>query len=110
MLFDTRFSSPAQLIAAKDLGLDSVAMIRKNSCIYYEYYGRNLSVDKIYGMCRKLRGRSRYLLSVDVMAGKDHKIWSKIVCVRSRKKKKDWIAFICTDANLSEEEIIRVNS
>ena len=108
VLFDTWFSSPAQLLAVKDLGLDSIAMIRKSSRIYYEYDGRNLSIDKIYGMCRKRRGRSKYLLSVDVMVGKDHKIPAKIVCVRNRKKKKDWIAFICTDTNLSEEEIIRV--
>ena len=108
VLFDTWFSSPAQLLAVKDLGLDSIAMIRKSSRIYYEYDGRNLSIDKIYGMCKKRRGRSKYLLSVDVMVGKDHKIPAKIVCVRNRKKKKDWIAFICTDTKLSEEEIIRV--
>ena len=108
VLFDTWFSSPAQLLAVKDLGLDSIAMIRKSSRIYYEYDGRNLSIDKIYGMCKKRRGRSKYLLSVDVMVGKDNKIPAKIVCVRNRKKKKDWIAFICTDTNLSEEEIIRV--
>lgn len=42
------------------------------------------------------------------MVGKDNKIPAKIVCVRNKKKKKDWIAFICTDTTLSEEEIIRV--
>ena len=43
------------------------------------------------------------------MVGMDNKIPAKIVCVRNMKKKKDWIAFICTDTNLSEEEILRVN-
>jgi len=33
---------------------------------------------------------------------------AKIVCVRNRNKKKDWIAFICTDTNLPEEEILRI--
>ena len=83
-------------------------MIKKSSRIYYEYGGRDLSIDKIYGICKKRRGRSKYLLSVDVMVGKDHKIPAKIVCVRNKKKKKDWIAFICTDTSLSEKEIIRV--
>ena len=108
VLFDTWFSSPAQLIAVKDLGMDSIAMIKKSSRVYYEYEGRKLSINKIYGTCKKRRGRSKYLLSVNVMVGKDNKIPAKIVCVRNKKKKKDWIAFICTDTTLSEEEIIRV--
>ena len=108
VLFDTWFSSPAQLLAVKKLGLDSIAMIKKSSRIYYEYGGESLSINKIYGMCRKRPGRSKYLLSVDVMVGKDQKIPARIVCVRNKKKKKDWVAFICTDASLSEEEIIRV--
>ncbi len=37
VLFGTWFSSPAQLIAVKDLGLGSVAMIKKSSRIYYKY-------------------------------------------------------------------------
>ena len=102
VLFDTWFSSPAQLIAVKNLGLDSIAMIKKSSRIYYEYEGEQLSIKKIFGICKKRRGRSKYLLSVNVMVGKE-KLPAKIVCVRNKKNKKDWIAFICT-----EEEIIRI--
>ena len=108
VLFDTWFSNPAQLIAVKELGLDSIAMIKKSSRIYYEYEGKPLSINKIFGVCKKRRGRSKYLLSVNVMVGKENKIPAKIVCVRNKKNKKDWIAFICTDASLSEEEIIRI--
>ena len=95
VLFDTWFSSPAQLIAVKNLGLDSIAMIKKSSRIYYEYEGEQLSIKKIFGICKKRRGRSKYLLSVNVMVGKE-KLPAKIVCVRNKKNKKDWIAFICT--------------
>ena len=107
VLFDTWFSSPAQLIAVKNLGLDSIAMIKKSSRIYYEYEGEQLSIKKIFGICKKRRGRSKYLLSVNVMVGKE-KIPAKIVCVRNKKNKKNWIAFICTNPELSEEEIIRI--
>jgi len=107
VLFDTWFSSPAQLVAVKNLGLDSIAMIKKSSRIYYEYEGEQLSIKKIFGICKKRRGRSKYLLSVNVMIGKE-KIPAKIVCVRNKKNKKDWIAFICTNPELSEEEIIRI--
>ena len=108
VLFDTWFSSPAQLIAVKKLGLDSIAMLKKSSHIYYEYEGKQLSIKKIFGIYKKRRGRSKYLLSVNVMVGKDEKIPAKIVCVRNKKNKKDWIAFICTNPKLSEEEIIRI--
>lgn len=108
VLFDTWFSSPAQLIAVKNLGLDSIAMVKKSSRIYYEYEGELLSIKKIFGACKKRRGRSKYLLSVNVMIGKDEKIPAKIVCVRNKKNKKDWIAFICTNPEISEEEIIRI--
>ena len=108
VLFDSWFANPAQLVAIKSLGLDSIAMIKKSSRIRYEYEGEQLSIKKIFGICKKRRGRSKYLLSVNVMVGKDQKIPAKIVCVRNKKNKKDWIAFICTNPDLSEKEILRI--
>ena len=108
VLFDTWFSSPVQLLAVKALGLDSIAMIKKSSRIHYEYKGELLSINRIFDICKKRRGRSKYLLSVKVKVGKEEKIPAKIVCVRNKKNKMDWIAFICTNPDLSEEEIIRI--
>ena len=108
VLYDSWFSNPAQLVAVKEIGLDSIAMIKKSSRIRYEFEGKQLSINKIFGISKKRRGCSKYLLSVEVMVGKDQKIPAKIVCVRNKKNKKDWIAFICTNPMLSEEEIIRI--
>lgn len=109
VLFDTWFSSPAQLIDIKNLGLDAIAMIRKSSKIRYLYNGERLNLNKIYGMNKKRRGRSRYLLSVNVEIEKDGiRVPAKIVCVRNKKNRKDWVPFICTNPNLSEEDIIRI--
>ena len=52
VLFDTWFSNPAQLIAVKALGIDSIAMIKKSSRIHYEYEGEELSIKKIFGVCK----------------------------------------------------------
>lgn len=90
VLFDTWFSNPAQITAINSMGMDVIAMIKKSSRI------------------RKRCGRSKYLLSVDVMVGKENPIPAKIVCVRNKLNHKDWLAFIFTDASLSEEEIIRI--
>ena len=108
VLFDTWFSSPAQLTAIKELGLDSIAMVKNSSRIYYLYNGQKLSLKKIYGMNKKRRGRSKYLLSVDVLVGSEKQIPAKIVFVRNNRRKKDWIAFIATNTEISEEEIIRI--
>lgn len=109
VLFDTWFSSPAQLIDIKKLGLDTIAMIRKSPKIRYIYNGKRLNLNKIYGMNKKRRGRSKYLLSVNVEIEKDGVcIPAKIVCVRNKKNRKDWVPFICTNPDLSEEEIIRI--
>ena len=108
VLFDTWFSNPAQLLAIKQMGLDAIAMIKKSSRIHYTYEGKKLSINKIFDICKKRRGRSKYLLSVDVIIGDENPTPAKIVCVRNRNNKKDWIAFICTNTELSEEEIIRI--
>ena len=109
VLFDTWFSAPAQLIDIKALGLDSIAMIRKSSKIKYIYEGKQMPISKIFGICKKRRGVSKYLLSVNVLVEKNGvQIPAKIVCVRNKKKKKDWIALISTNTDLSEDEIIRI--
>ena len=108
ILFDTWFSSPAQLIAVKDPGLDSIGMIKKSSRIYYEYEGEQLSMKKFFGICKKRPGRRRYLLAVNVLVGKDWKMQAKIVCVHNKKKRKAWVSFICTNQFFSEEELIRI--
>ena len=52
VLFDTWFSIPAQLIAVKKLDLDSIAILKKSSRIYYEYEGKQLSIKKIFASAR----------------------------------------------------------
>ncbi len=108
VLFDCWFANPAQIQAIKEKDLDVIAMIKKSSRIKYEYAGEKLSIKEIYTRNKKRRGRSKYLLSVDVMLGKESPIPAKIVCVRNKANRKDWLAFVCTDMSLSEEEIIRI--
>ncbi len=108
VLFDSWFANPAQITAIKSKGMDAIAMIKKSSRIKYLYNGEQLNIKEIYSRSRKRRGRSKYLLSVDVMVGKENPIPARIVCVRNKANCKDWLAFLCTDTTLSEEEIIRI--
>lgn len=108
VLFDCWFANPAQITAIKSKGIDVIAMIKKSGRIQYRYEGQKLNIKQIYARNKKRRGRSKYLLSVDVMVGKENPIPAKIVCVRNKANRKDWLAFICTNPDLSEEEIIRI--
>lgn len=107
VLFDSWFSSPKTITALKeDCGLDTIAMVKKSSKVKYGYRGGQFNIKEIYAKNRKRRGRFKYLLSVEVTVGNET-IPAKIVCVRNKSKKKDWLAIISTDTLLSEEEIIR---
>lgn len=108
VLFDTWFSNPAQITAIKSKDLDVIAMIKKSSRIKYGYEDEQLNIKEIYSRNRKRRGKSKYLLSIDVMVGKENPVPARIVCVRNKANRKDWLAFLCTDTTLSEEEIIRI--
>ena len=108
VLFDSWFSSPKTITVLKtDCELDTIAMVKKSSKIKYGYQDGKYNIKEIYKQCKKRRGRSKYLLSVDVTVGNEA-IPAKIVCVRNKSKKKDWLAIISTDTMISEEEIIRI--
>lgn len=112
VLFDSWFSNPHQIVEPKDKGLDTIAMVKISSRISYEFNGERRNIKQIYNSCKKRRGRSRYLLSVPVRVGQDkkdgHSVDAGIVCVRNRINRKDWLALICTDMSLREEDIIRI--
>ena len=107
VLFDSWFSSPKVVAALKqEHGLDTIAMVKKSSKIKYGYQDGRFNIKEIYSKNRKRRGRSKYLLSINLTVGEEE-IPAKIVYVRNKSKKKDWLAILCTDTSLSEEEIIR---
>ena len=108
VLFDSWFTSPASLLAVHEIGYDVIAMAKKTPKMHYLYQEKMQSLPDIYKQNKKRRGRSRYLLSVEVEVCKDgQSIPARVVYVRNRNKRKDYLCLICTDMNLSEDEIIR---
>ena len=111
VLFDTWFSTPKAILRInEECKMHTIAMIKKTSKVFYQYDGKNMNIKQIFGACKKRPGRSKYLLSIDVMLTDKEgtSIPARIVCVRNRNNKKDWIAFISTDAALPPEEILRI--
>ena len=111
VLFDTWFASPKAILRIlRECKLNTIAMIKKTSKVFYELDGRRMNIKQIFACSKKRRGRSRYLVSVDVMLTDQEGNASpaRIVCVRNRSNRKDWIAFISTDTALAPEEILRI--
>ena len=114
VLFDTWFSSPAQLVALDSINAKVIAMIKKNSTKYSvvdpkDNEVKKLDVKEIYSRYKKRPGRSRYLLCVNVKVSDKNgdAIPAKLVYVRNRNNRKQWICFICTDMKCSPEEVLR---
>jgi len=111
VLFDSWFSTPPSILAIKEIGLDVIAMVKKTSKVHYRIGGKMLPVTKIYAQNSKRRGRSRYLLSVEAevcSSDKQQSVPVRLVFVRNRNKRKEYLVLISTDLTLSEEEIIRL--
>ena len=109
VLFDSWFSSPASIHAVKEVGYNVFAMVKKTSKMFFRYNGEDMSLISIYNKNKKRRGRSKYLLSVIVDVVKDGKtIPAKVVYVRNRNKRKEYLCIISTDTELDENEIIRI--
>ena len=109
VLFDSWFSSPSTLHAVKTIGYDVIGMVKKTPKMFFRYKGEDMSLITIYNRNKKRRGRSRYLLSVLVDVVKDGKVIpAKVVYVRNRNKRKEYLCLISTDTMLDENEIIRI--
>ena len=84
-------------------------MAKKTEKIHYLHEGVMQDVKAIYKGHRKRRGRSKYLLSVEAAVCKgDEYLPVRLVFVRNRNNRKDWLVLVTTDLNLTEEEVIRI--
>ena len=109
VLFDSWFSSPSAILSIKKLGYHVVTRLKNHQNLLYDYQGELLPISKIFSKNKKRRGKSRYLLSVTINVR--HKefaesIPAKIVYVRDKSNRKNWIALLSTDTGLCEDDII----
>ena len=110
VLFDTWFCSPSSLKDIEEIGYHVVAMTKKSGKYLYRCNGKLQDVKSIFTENKKRRGRSRYLLSVEAEATKRREPLEKVrlVFVRNRNKRNEYIVLVSTDLSLTEEEIIRL--
>jgi hypothetical protein len=110
VLCDSWFSAPVNILKIFAKKLHVITMVKKTSKVHYRYNGEMLSSVEIYRRNRKRCGRSRYLLSVEAeIVGSDEVVLPvRLVYVRKRGKRKEYLVLLSTDMSLTEEEIIRI--
>jgi len=109
VLFDSWFTSPSTIHAVKEIGYDVVAMVKRTPKMFFRYNGTDISLPKIYNQNKKRRGKSRFLLSVMVDVIKDGEtVPAKVIYVRNKNNRKEYLCIISTDITIDEDEIIRI--
>ena len=109
VLFDSWFSSPNMFHEMNEINLHAVCMLKRTKKHLYRYEGKMLDVKTLFNRHKKRRGRSRYLLSIDVESVIDGKaVPVKLVFVRNRNKRKDYLVLGTSDVRLTEDEVIQL--
>ena len=116
VLFDSWYCIPKVIHAVQQIGLN-VVTIAKRSNKKYVFNGQRLNCKEIFTQSKKRRGRSKYLLSVNAQLpyqpdqkSEEILIPVKLVFVRNKNKRNEYLVLLSTDLSLSEEDVIRIYS
>jgi hypothetical protein len=105
VLMDTWFTQQPLIKEIKDQGLDVIGMV-KNLKQRYLLHDKKVSLKELYQLASPIQGKKGILRAIQTTQANGIPV--KIVFVRNRNKKSEWLAILSTDCSLSEQEIIRI--
>jgi len=105
VLMDSWFCFPT-ILAALGKHLPVICMGKDMPTILYQYKGKRMRLSKLYSLLRKRPGKAKILTSAVVETKEGQQV--KIVFVRNRNKKRQWLGIVSTDVTLPDEEIVRI--
>jgi hypothetical protein len=105
VLMDSWFTFAPLIQSVTRQGIDVIGMV-KDSNQRYRVGKRLLSLKELYQAAGPVASRKGILRSIQTYMVPNIQV--KIVFVRHRTKKNEWLAILSTDCSLSEEEIIRI--
>lgn len=105
VLMDSWFCFPT-ILAALGKHLPVICMAKDMPTILYRYKGKWIRLGKLYSLLRKRPGKAKILTSAVVETKEGQQV--KIVFVRNRNKKRQWLGIVSTDVTLPDEEIVRI--
>jgi len=105
VLMDSWFCFP-KILATLGKHLPVICMAKDMPKVFYKYQGKWVRLSRLYGLLRKRPGKARILTSVVVETKEGQQV--KIVFVRNRNKKRQWLGIVSTDTGLPDDEIVRI--
>jgi len=112
VLFDSWFAFPSTIKRVLEEDFHVIAMLKAMKTVFYTYKGKLYKLENLYSITTKYNDtKSNILSSIIVEIGKDKNnspILAKIVFVKSKNKKRDWLALITTDTSLTNENVIEI--
>ncbi|EEW53310.1 transposase, IS4 family [Limosilactobacillus antri DSM 16041] len=113
VLFDSWYSSPQMFWRLKQLGLDSVAMLKRSSKVYYRYRGRAYSIKALYLRLlhsKRPQGKQYFYSSVVEAEFQGHHFPMKVVFVAKKGVKNQYLVLASTNPKLTPQQIIQLYS
>ena len=107
LLMDSWFGFPA-VVRSLMRYIDVICMVKNTPKIFYDSEGQSVTLPQIYRKIRKRRGRAQIKGSATVGIGEGK--FAKLVFVRRRNRESGskWLALLCTDLSLPDEEVVRI--
>src|SRR5699024_6482225 len=105
VLMGTCYPQQPLIIEITEQGLDVIGMVKKLKQRYL-VDGKRVSLDELYRLAEPTDGKKGILRSIHTTQANGVPV--KVVFVRNRNKKSDWLAILSTDCTLSDQEIIRI--
>lgn len=105
ILMDSWFCFP-KILATLGKHLPVICMAKDMHKVFYKYQGQWVRLSSLYSLLRKRPGRAKILTSVVVETKEGQNV--KIVFVRNRNKKRQWLGIVSTDTGLPDEEVVRI--
>lgn len=107
VLMDTWFTHAPLIESIAEKGLFVIGMVKQMKQRYY-YQGQLLKLDELFKLVKPNLQKKELFGSIQVCLQTAAQTPVKIVFVRNRNKKSEWLAILSTDTTLSDEEIVRI--
>lgn len=104
LLMDCWFAFPSVLAGLHEL-LPVICRAKALPNVRSLFQGRELRLSGLYSALKKRPGQAKYLASAVV---ESQGLALKVVFVRHKERKKQWVALLSTDTELAEMEIVRL--
>lgn len=105
VLMDSWFTLPPLVQTIVEQGLDVIGMVKETKQRYI-VNGNSVSLKHLYRLAQPVQAKKGALRSIHTVMANGTPI--KVVFIRNRNKRREWLAILSTDCSLTEQEIIRI--